>query len=510
MQRKLYIHTIINAMKNKIYFLIIFLFSLIISCKKEQNITTANTLELLSAKKGSNAGIYDEQGRYIILRGANYNVLGDYWQANTTVATQKQFEENDLKLMAKYGFNCIRLLFSWSKLEPQKGNYNQAYIEEIKHVIEIAAKYNIYVLLDMHQDAFSKYIATPVNAACDKPNKGWDGAPDWATITDGASTCTTDGSRESAPAVVHAWQNLWDNKNGIQDVCINAWITLIKQTAKYSNIVGYDLINEPSLGYQAINQQADKLSKFYGKLTQKIREAESEVNASQHIIFFEMSVTWNGQPIPFIPFPNFTNDENIIFAPHTYFESISYIFTIEQGYDLLKNLSKLYNTGLFIGEYGFFDEPTDDVLKLKRYAKKEDDNFAGSTIWQWSQAPGDPHGISWDGTRYSNTSMQLIELDKNGIFTGNRNELFLNVLSRTRPNAICGQPIKLTSNADDGTMHLEAITNQDGITTLWIPDRFGYPKISGENINPIEIKKMDGGYIIDVKVKNNYAINVGY
>ena len=92
----MYIHTIINAIKNKIYFLIIFLFSLIISCKKEQNITTANTLELLSAKKGSNAGIYDEQGRYIILRGANYNVLGDYWQANTTVATQKQFEEKEV------------------------------------------------------------------------------------------------------------------------------------------------------------------------------------------------------------------------------------------------------------------------------------------------------------------------------------------------------------------------------------------------------------------------------
>lgn len=495
---------------NKIYFLILFLFSIIISCRKEQNNTIGNTLELLKAKKGVEAGIYDQQGRYIILRGANYNVLGDYWQANSTVATQKQYEENDIKLMAKYGYNCIRLLFSWSRLEPQKGNYNQAYIDEIKQIIEVAAKYNIYVLLDMHQDAYSKYVSTPINVACDKPNKGWDGAPDWATITDGASTCTTDGSRESAPAVVHAWQNLWDNKNGIQDACINAWIALVKQTAKYSNVVGYDLINEPSLGYQAINQQADKMGKFYGRLTQQIRTAETEVKALQHIIFFEMSVTWNGQPIPFIPFPNFTNDENIIFAPHTYFESITYLFTVEQGYDLLKNLSKLYNTNLFIGEYGFFNNPSSDVLKLKRFAKKEDDNFAGSTIWQWSQAPGDPHGISWDGTQYSNTSMQLIELDKNGNFTGNKNDFFLNVLSRSRPIAICGKPIKLISNPDDGTMQLEAKTSEEGTTTLWVPDRFGVPKIIGENIISYDMINVDGGYRITISVKDNYIIFVEF
>jgi endoglycosylceramidase len=412
--------------------------------------------------------------------------------------------------MAQYGFNCVRLLFSWSKLEPQKGIYNQAYIDEIKHAIEIAAKYNIYILLDMHQDAYGKYIATPSNTTCDKPNNGWDGAPDWATLTDSASTCTADGSRESAPAVIHAWQYFWDNKNGIQDACVNAWSALVKQTAKYTNVVGYDLLNEPSLGYQEINIQADKLSKFYGNLIKHIRMAENEVNAYQHIAFFEMSVTWNGQGIPFIPFPNFTNDNNIIFAPHTYFESITYLFTVEQGYDLLKNLSGLFGTNLFIGEYGFFNNPTSDVLKLKRFAKKEDDNFAGSTIWQWAQAPGDPHGISWDGTRYNNTSLHLIELDKNGIFTGNKNELFLNVLSRSRPIAICGKPTRLISNPDNGTMELSAKANQEGTTTLWIPDRFGEPNITGNNVKSSDIQKVEGGFNVAIEVVGEYVINVTF
>jgi endoglycosylceramidase len=493
------------------YFLLIVLCGLLYACKKEnQNQTSI----LLHAKKGANPGIYDPYGRFIILRGANYNSLGDYWQANQAVATQKQYEENDIKLMSKYGFNCIRLLFNWSKLEPQKGIYNQAYINEIKQVIEVAAKYNIYVLLDLHQDAYSKFIYSTPDENCPNPLNGWDGAPQWAVITDGQPTCMAGsigvGGRESSRAVVHAWQNFWDNKNGIQDACINAWVALVKQTAKYSNVVGYDLLNEPSLGYQALNQQVDKLGRFYNQLIQKIRVAERESKGFNHIAFFEMSVTWNGEAIPFIPFPNFTNDDNIVFAPHTYFESISYLLTVEQGYDLISTLSKLYQTKMFVGEYGFFGNPTTDVLKLKRFAKKEDDNFDGSTWWQWAQAPGDPHAINWDGTLYSNTSMHLIELDKNGNFTGNINEPFLQVLGRTRPNAISGKPLKLLSNSDDGTMHLEAKSESTGTTTLWIPSRFGEPKITGNNIISVEVKKVDGGYIADVKIKNSYSIDVGY
>ena len=108
--------------------------------------------------------------------------------------------------MAAYGFNCVRLLIHWSKLEPQKGRYNFDYINEIKNAIEDAASYGIYVLLDMHQDAWSKYVATPTTENCDYPANGWDGAPEWATIHNNASTCTEEGSRESAPIVYQSFK----------------------------------------------------------------------------------------------------------------------------------------------------------------------------------------------------------------------------------------------------------------------------------------------------------------
>jgi endoglycosylceramidase len=485
----------------------VFVLLLITACKKEQVKTDRGML--LHAVRGSNPGIYDGDGRYMLLRGVNYNVLGDYWQANPSVPSSKRYDAEDIRLMAQYGINCIRLIFHWSALEPQRGTYNRDYIRRIEQVVREAAKYKMYVLLDMHQDAWGKYIASKAGDSCMRPNKGWDGAPEWATITDGASTCVT-GGRETAPAVIHAFQNFWDNTNGINDACIAAWKGVVQSLAAYPNVVGYDLINEPNLGYKPLNENVRKLSTYYGKLIRGIRDAEATAGTDAHIVFFEMSVTANGEGIPFIPFPDFSADKNMIFAPHLYFEAISYQLTIEQGFDVVNAVSKLFNTSMFIGEWGFFDMPSADIVKLKRFAAKEDEYITGSAWWQWCQAPGDPHGISWDGMQYGNTSMALIELDRNANFTGNVNTLFLNVLSRSRPVAIFGKPEKLVSNPDHGTMHLEAKSNAAGITALWIPDRFGEPVLSGANLQSYEIKKVNGGYSVDAHVNGHYTIDVRF
>lgn len=481
------------------------------ACKKEENNNGIIPEGLLTARVGNSPGIYDNKGRYIILRGVNLNVLGDYWEANPSVPATAPYNPDHFRIMASYGFNCVRLLFHWSKLEPEPGKYNQDYIRQISQAIEDAGKHGIYIMLDLHQDAYGKYIATPRDVVCEQPNNGWDGAPEWATFTDGQSTCKTDGSRESPPAVFHSWQNLWDNKNGIQDNLVAAWAELVRNTAQYTNVVGYDLINEPSLGYTSLSDQQNKVSRFYGKLIKAIRAAEQQVNAPQHIIFFEPTVTFAGGPLPTVPGPDFTDDKNIVFAPHNYFEVIGpAILTIEQGFDLYASLAKSYQSTFLIGEWGVYGNPADDVAKLKRFTASEDKYIIGSTWWQWCQAPGDPHGISWDGTRYGNTSLHLMEVAADGSYTGKMNDIYLKPLGRVRPVAIHGRPLKLNVDPDTGILSLKAKANQPGITELWIPNFFGTPIISGNSVSLKEIKSVEGGFKAYVEVNGEYEISVSY
>lgn len=481
------------------------------SCKKEEeNTPNAASKTLLTARRGANPGIYDGEGRFVILRGVNLNTLGDYWQANPSVPATAPYNPDHFRIMASYGFNCVRLLFHWSKLEPEPGKINQAYINEIKTAIEDAAKHGIYIMLDLHQDAYSKYIATPKDVVCDNPNKGWDGAPEWATFTDGQSTCQTEG-RESPPAVFHSWQNLWDNKNGIQDNLINAWLAMVEQTAPYQNVVGYDLINEPSLGYSSLADQQAKITNFYRKLIKGIRQTEQKVGAPQHIIFFEPTVTFAGGPLPTVPGPDFTDDKNIVFAPHNYFEVITQgVLTIEQGFDLYAGIAKTYQSTMLIGEWGVYGDPATDIAKLKRFSAAEDKYIVGNTWWQWCQAPGDPHGISWDGNSYGATSMHLMEVAADGSYTGKMNDIYLKPLGRARPVAVHGKPLKLECDPDTGLMTFKGRASGIGISEFWIPDFFGTPTITGTNISVKEIKTVEGGFRVYVEVEGEYQVNATY
>lgn len=60
--------------------------------------------------------------------------------------------------MRQLGLQVVRLELSWSLLEPRPGVYDQAYLARIEQVVGWAAEEGVYVLLDMHQNAYSRYV----------------------------------------------------------------------------------------------------------------------------------------------------------------------------------------------------------------------------------------------------------------------------------------------------------------------------------------------------------------
>ncbi len=181
----------------------------------------------------------DSEGRQVILSGINF-ISKDPKEKYMPLQGKETFEQFE-----RWGFNCIRLGIIWDGLEPEPGQYNEAYLKEIDKRIEWAKEHGLYVFLDMHQDLYGAEFS--------------DGAPGWATLDEGKPHYTGAVWSDSyliSPAVQTAFDNFWNNKPasdgmGIQDHYANLWKYIAKRYANNTTVIGYDLMNEPFMGTSA-------------------------------------------------------------------------------------------------------------------------------------------------------------------------------------------------------------------------------------------------------------------
>lgn len=219
-------------MKNILIYLLAALMTTCLGCARpsddDQFITT------------SGKAFIDPQGRQLILHGINVvnknpavNYLGDEGPA-------------DFAAMRSWGFNCIRLGIIWDGLEPEPGVYDENYLAGIDKRIQWAQENDLYVILDMHQDLYSVLFS--------------DGAPEWATITDGHTFekghAVWSDAYFTSPAVQTAWDHFWANSPapdgiGLQDHYAAAWQHVAKRYAENPAVIGFDLMNEPFPGSEA-------------------------------------------------------------------------------------------------------------------------------------------------------------------------------------------------------------------------------------------------------------------
>ena len=137
-------------------------------CGDDDTAATASpgSLPALHATRGDDPAIFDELGRQVLLRGVNLNSLGDYYQASPQLPPVFELQPEFFAEMAAQGFNVVRLLLSWSALEPERDRIDTAYLDRVRAAVDAAAANGVYVVLDMHQEAWGKFIATPAGTEC--------------------------------------------------------------------------------------------------------------------------------------------------------------------------------------------------------------------------------------------------------------------------------------------------------------------------------------------------------
>ncbi|MBL8777225.1 MAG: cellulase family glycosylhydrolase [Acidimicrobiales bacterium] len=474
----------------------------------------ADDLAPLRLERGEHPRIVDVDGNQVLLRGVNLNTLAEYDQPNPDLPPTFAYDDGEFAEMAALGFDVVRLLLSWSRLEPDPGEIDEEYLSEVHAAVDAAAAQGLYTVLDMHQDAYSSFVASPSGTTCpdgQSPAIGWDGAPEWATLTDGASTCRSDtGGRESAGAVVAAWNNFWANTEGIQDHLIEVWERLGEEFGAEPAIAGYDLLNEPGFG-PGVDGTNAALGDFYGRAIDAVRRGEAAGGAeTPHLVFVEPVILWSGlgdAPVP----TDFTDDPDVVFSPHLYAESISSAgVTIAEGFANAETTAAALDTTFWVGEYGWFGDPDEQAGLVAEYARQEDRHLVGGAWWQWRQACGDPHSVGV-GPAYEPPEV-LVHLHRTACPSGEDLGLtqpWATILSRTYPRAAPGRLTRLRNDPVTGAARIRGEVDGEGTLVLWVPDRdLGVPLVSTTTGASGTVTAGAGGFRVEVPVSGTYEVRV--
>lgn len=400
-------------------------------------------MELLAlhAEPDPNNGgrIVDEMGRDVLLRGVNLNAFGEYWSGNE-FPTVFPFTEADAVRMSEIGWNSVRLLFSWSLIEPEPGLYDEEYIEELASAVELLAKHGIYTILDSHQDAWGATLAARPDEVCEdgwSPANGWDGAPEWATLVDDElSRCTLSGIRETSPAVLRAWEAFWADEEGPDGVgsrtrYAQMWAHMSERFAGNPAVAGYDLMNEP--GAFAPEAQ-ESLVEMYSESLAEIRKAEAAAGADPTMVLFEPSAAWstNGSGAP----PQWNYDSNVVYSPHIYAGAFTGGEITRSSFETAVAEAKSFGGApILTGEWGTaFDDaggtqrtgPGGDGYFLLHQGW-QDEFHISATIWEWHESCGDPHKVGFGDEIQVVAGIFEVDCRTNEV-TGERPELIADLM----------------------------------------------------------------------------------
>lgn len=236
-------------------------------------------------------GIYfkDAQGRVRILHGVNLSgtTKVPYMPDGATHIREHFFEHRNISFIGRpfpladadehftrlkaWGFDFLRFLVTWEAVEHAgPGKYDEAYLQYLEAVIDKAAEYDINMFVDFHQDVWSRF-------------SGGDGAPGWTLEKVGFDMRYF---KETGAAIVHQTYGdpfprmIWASNytklasatmftlfyagndfapqttiegQSAQDYLQGRYFDMLRTVAGRlrgkSNVLGYDLMNEPSKGY---------------------------------------------------------------------------------------------------------------------------------------------------------------------------------------------------------------------------------------------------------------------
>uniref|UniRef100_UPI000F62E63F cellulase family glycosylhydrolase n=2 Tax=unclassified Mycobacterium TaxID=2642494 RepID=UPI000F62E63F len=378
----------------------------------------------------SNGWLTNSNGQVVLLRGLN-----QVYKIPPYEPSADGFGEDDAAFLAANGFNVVRLGVIWAGVQPEPGVIDYDYLASIENTVEILGNHNIMVVLDMHQDLYSEAF-------------GGEGAPDWANITGGLPHIGVGfpGTYPVSPAQNYAWDAFWANEKtpdgiGLQNHYGIMWQAVANYFKGNENVAGYEIMNEPWAGSQALGSilgnpyfDAQQLTPFYDQITAAIRSVDPNKT-----VFYEPNTLFGSLPVP--THMGAVEDENSVFSFHHYCVTTSLIpgssFGCDWNADIVFGYANDYmeqnNVPGWLSEFG----ATNNLGTIDASLVAANQNLVGWAAWAYTGK---------DITSASPEDQALI-YDTNLPPTGdNVNWGKLDLLAQPYPQAISGTPTGISFN----------------------------------------------------------------
>ncbi|WP_086825650.1 cellulase family glycosylhydrolase [Allokutzneria sp. NRRL B-24872] len=249
----------------------------------------------------------DQLGREVVLRG--FNVSGTTKlneHGRLPFASVADAARSATSMRDETGANAVRFLVAWDGVQPAPNTIDTAYLDRATAQIREFTRRGVHVLLDFHQDLFSR----------DLFNKdSWytgNGAPKWVIDAgkypqEHCVACVTWGQNQwQNDAVRSAFRDFWLNREldtpagqiGMQDAFLDQAAATMRHlknslpTKEFGLVLGLDPFNEPADGEGAVSF-ADREKELIWPFYQRVRARMDTVGWQDKPLYAEPLVNWN-------------------------------------------------------------------------------------------------------------------------------------------------------------------------------------------------------------------------
>jgi endoglycosylceramidase len=320
-------------------------------------------------------------------------------------------------------------------------------LQYYEQVVRWAEERGLYVIVDFHQDAFSRYTVDGCG----------EGFPRWAVVSDSAfsqpdnsNDCVSWGYKMALyPSHHKTWSDFHQDREGIRSRYIEMVKKVADRMAKHRNVIGYDLLNEPWGSEQ-------ELLSLFTSAGDAIRSRHP-----QAILFIPAhTLIGAGFITNHMDRPKF---KNMAYAPHFYDAGVMGLKrwfgnNPDRWLNQINTKAEQWQTPMLLGEFGAPANTINSAAYLETIYQWLDANFVSGTQWNYTPGWTEKNKDGWNAEDFS-------IVDNTGQV---RKALFE---PRAYPQKTAGQPLRF-KRSDNGFKYTWDHNPKQGATLIFVPAQY--------------------------------------